>query len=74
MNEKLTLKLSLYEQVQKYIVGSSKLIFNMIVNKLNGMLSNSERFTNVIVGVTPSAVVVPDLDALVKRQSTMFLA
>jgi hypothetical protein len=42
--------------------------------KLTLKLSNSERFTNVIVGVTPSAVVVPDLDALVKRQPTMFLA
>jgi hypothetical protein len=74
MNEKLSLNLLLYEQVQKYIVGNSKLIAKLTVNKLNGMLSNSERFTNVIVGVTPSAVVVPDLDALVKRQPTMFLA
>jgi uncharacterized protein YjaG (DUF416 family) len=74
MNEKLTLKLGLYEQVQKYIVGNSKLNFNMPVKKLNGMLSNAEQFTNVYDGVTPSVDVIPSLEVLVKRQPTMFLA
>lgn len=74
MNEKLTLKLSLYKQVQKYIVGSSKLIVNMSFNKLNTILSNSEQLTDVYDGVTPSVDVIPGFEVLVKRQETMFLA
>lgn len=74
MNEKLMLKLTLYEHVQKYIVENSKLIVKMTVNKLNGMLSNAEHFTNVYDGVTPSVDVMPSLEVLVKRQATMFLA